>query len=261
LFPSALTGKVPGMCRMLVVRGKVLVREVIREAVAMSTGATADHERCEDDGRPWVHLDGWGLLLRAPTGEWHCFRGGDAISPEIEKQLGAWTETDFAIAHVRKASDPQYLGPAFAHPVELRRDSRSSYFCHNGYAPDVGALLGKPEGWDSERLLEYVLPALGGPEKEVRGRLDGLPDSTTCANFIYADGDEVTVANWFPANSEFPRYYGLRYAATADRVLIASDPLPSLALGEPLRMVKNGAVARFGASTPVEEIVRALARG
>lgn len=229
---------------MIAAVGRFDAASIANAAVAMSQGRTANHEYPARR-----HFDGWGAVRLDAQGRLGCVRDEAPISRDRADSRLAGAQGRLLVIHTRAASVKSKIGIDYVHPVQGAIAGHTAYFFHNGYAPDVFRLLNYERSfWDSRELFEWLVPAFEAGDREtvLHERLEGLPASTTSANFMLVEPTRLTVCNWFAGSSPSPQYFTMHLARTGDALIIASDPIIELAPASRWEAVKNRTIMAFG---------------
>ncbi|WIM94525.1 hypothetical protein ACTOB_006552 [Actinoplanes oblitus] len=217
------------MCRLIVATGDVPVPRIVRAAVAMSTGRTADH-----DGPITRHPNGWGAVWADPGSP-----TGLRSHRDVRPMADSWHEAPFAglrtpvlAIHVRHATLPHNLGEPFTHPLHRPDGPVPWYFMHNGFLPTVYRHLGLAASrFDSAEYFDYLVPAGATElvESEALARLRAIAPGGSSGNAIAMTPTRSYVVHWTAAGNAYPRYFGMHRLRRPGLDVVSSEVIPSLA--------------------------------
>jgi glutamine amidotransferase len=212
---------------MIVAVGDVDAQAVAAGAVAMASGATADHE-----SHIRLHADGWGAVWADPEAP-----GGLSVlrdvRPATETLMTSGlpaVRTRFLAVHLRRAPRPSVEGPRFTHP--LQRPGDAWCFMHNGSMPTVHRLLGMEcSTFDSAEYFDYLVPpgARTLDAREALRRLEAVPPGDNSGNAVAVRPDRAYVIHWRAAGHRWPRYFTMQQFVGRGVRVVASEIIPSIA--------------------------------
>jgi predicted glutamine amidotransferase len=225
--------------------------EVLDAAMAMSHGKDAAHEygpAKRANGDFLCHYDGWGAAYLDSTGRLRCMGGERPLADDPGALPLRAVATRALVVHARNATVKDTAGSRCTHPIARPLHGREVAFFHNGFAPDVHRLLGRPRcEWDTAELFEWLAPALErSPSRTaLRARLEALPASTTSANFLLLAPDELLACNWFPPTSPAPQYYTMHLHDRGDLRVVSSEPVAKIAPAARWKPLSNQTLLSF----------------
>jgi predicted glutamine amidotransferase len=216
------------MCRLILARGAFHSDDIVDAALAMSTGLTGDHERPVS-----AHSHGWGAVWRDPASEdgFGVHRDDRAMVDSEQESPVRSVRSDFLAIHSRRASIDHQRGPRFVHPLRRRERGFSWYFMHNGFLPTVYQRLDlHASDFDTAEYFEYVVPKgtrTIDPD-ETRSRLRAMPPGGMAANAFAVNDEKVYVVHWMYEPNPYPRYFQMHQLVRPERLVVASEVIPSL---------------------------------
>jgi glutamine amidotransferase len=189
------------------------------------------------------HPDGWGAIWTPDHGD---------ADPRVVRDAGPIGDADMTgifggvragllAVHARHASDPRNRGPAFTHPVI----GQGRAMLHNGFAPNIAALLGRPcSVFDTAELLEYLFPpaACDPSPAQLRASLRAVGPGMTAANSFVVTPASVFIVNWFDEALGFADFYTLWTLRSERSRIFASEIVPALGAAESWRPLGHGTV-------------------
>jgi glutamine amidotransferase len=212
------------MCRLILARGAGLdVGAVLRAALGMSTGGTADHEN------PITrHPNGWGAVWRQPDG-WRVHRDRRSMAESWHTAPMTGVRADVLAVHVRHATLSHTLGEEYSHP--LQRPGEPWFFMHNGFLPTVHRQLGLPASrFDSAEYFDYLIPrgSAGLVPDEALTRVRAIAPGGSSGNAIAISDRSAYVVHWTPPGTAYPRYFTMHRFRRPGLDVIASEVVPAL---------------------------------
>jgi len=215
------------MCRLILAAGTFDPHDIVKGAVAMALGNTANHDsplRC--------HPDGWGALWSdpaSPTGMSVLRDVRQADETALNSGLSA-ARTPFLAIHVRNATHTSTRGLQYTHP--LQRSADGWYFMHNGSQPTVHKMLGLEHStFDSAEYFDYVIPtgALKLDEQQTLHRLRRIPKGGNSGNAFAVCKARAYVIHWQTPDSPWKHYFTMHQLFEPERRVIASEVIPAIA--------------------------------
>ncbi|MFD5343736.1 class II glutamine amidotransferase [Streptomyces anulatus] len=211
---------------MIMAVGSFDAAAIVRAAVEMSIGATANH-----DNATTAHVHGWGAVWRdLADGGLRTHRDERPAATSAPGSPVATVETDFLALHVRNATLPENRGSMYTHPLERADDEW--LFMHNGYLPTVHRLLGMEKSvFDSAEYFDYLLERGGGPLEEAAAlsRLRAIPPGGMSGNAIAVHPRQAHLIHWSPPDTPTPRFFAMQRHVGEGMEVVASEVVPSLA--------------------------------
>lgn len=214
------------MCRLILAQGQFQAADVLRAAINMSCGVTAQH-----DGPTQRHPNGWGAVWRE-GGRLMIHRDAAPIEETGHSSPIGQLETDFLAVHVRHATLARNHGAQYTHPLHQVAAGRSWYLLHNGFLPTVHQRLGRPHSeFDSAEYLEYLLHDLEDDLDlpTTTTKLQAIPPGGTSANAFLITDHAAYVIHWTPEETKYPVYFTMHQTRTERATIIASEIIDSLA--------------------------------
>lgn len=224
------------MCRMALAIGDFRTASLGAGVKAMALG-----RRAPADAKIKCHPNGWGLVHRAFGGAEQTVRRSLRPLGESDVDRLARLEPGITMIHARHATRPEMTGMAYVHPLQRG----ALFFCHNGFAPNAVARLGRPpSSFDSEALLDFLVPpGEGVPDRgKLMSRLRDLGPGANSANAFLVSPDRAFVINWFEAE---PDFYTMWLTRDRRGLVCASEILPEIAPPGRWQPIGHGKVLEF----------------
>ena len=235
------------MCRLLLQIGQKLPSSTYEEYIQACADYVGQakkdiHERNKSSIHD--HRDGYGVSL---LNKGH-FAIARYIEPIYERNpIPEWKkiETDFLLAHARRASPGLKVNITSNHPFYWYDYNREFVFCHNGTIKSKISNFDDRKYFvrsstDSEKYFYALLTNLElnnweMNEEVVTGTIQDY--DYTGANFILSSPLKSWIGVYYRSN---PKYFTMKLYKTENSVVVSSAYLPSL--GEPTELLSNGAL-------------------
>jgi predicted glutamine amidotransferase len=217
------------MCRMILAAGRFDLEQVLRAAVRMSEGETAEHS-----GPIRRHPDGWGMVgwTRSHPDELWVHRSPAPLADSWHGVARQAPAPEFLAVHARHATRPTTRGAAYCHPVTRPGPEQLWLLMHNGYLPTVHQRLGQAASvFDTAELFDYIVPRTGFEldRNETLARLAALEPPGSAANAILVNARRAYGLTWWFADVRYPDYYRMFRADTATATYVSSERIAFLA--------------------------------
>ena len=196
------------------------------------------------------HPHGWGALWTGTdmASDWTIVRETSPVADADLPAIFGGAAPRMLAVHARHASESGTRGIPFTHPI----CAHGRAIMHNGYAPNIAALLGMPRSaFDTAELLQYLFSDPGRDPScaQIAASLRAIGPGMSAANFFVVTPGSVYVVNWFDESLGLADYYTM-WAYTAPRLRIfSSERLPELGPAAAWQTLGHGTVLRLSHAT------------